>query len=237
MRITKILALAIILTSMISCGNQPKGVKTLENKIDSVSYAVGLNISTQMRANFEEMNEAAFLQAFRDGLDSANFKMDPKLTQQIIQPYFRKKQEEKRLKDAEAKFAGNRKAGEDFLAANKSKEGIITTGSGLQYKVLKEGNGAQVKPSDRVRINYHGTTIDGTVFDSTIEKKKPYESSATQFITGFNEALALMKVGSKYKVFIPQELAYGVRSRGPKIQPFSALIFEIEILDIITPKK
>ncbi|MCL4134461.1 UNVERIFIED_CONTAM: hypothetical protein GTU68_036576 [Idotea baltica] len=144
-----------------------------------------------------------------------------------------KEQQEKAAKDAEVKFGPNRKAGEDFLAENKVKEGVITTDSGLQYVVLKEGNGAQVKPTDKVRIHYHGTTIEGKVFDSTVDRKKPYESAANVFVPGFNEALSLMKVGSKHKVFIPQELAYGVQARGELIPPFSTLIFELEVLDII----
>ena len=120
----------------------------------------------------------------------------------------------------------------EFLALNKVKEGVESTQSGLQYIVLKEGKGDNVQPTDKVKIHYHGTTTDGKVFDSTVDRNSPYESMANVFVPGFNEALALMKKGSKYKVFIPQELAYGSQQRGQLILPFSALIFEIEILDI-----
>lgn len=241
MKITKILACAFVFTGLISCGNNYKQVSKLEKNIDSVSYAVGLNISSQMRKSFGEMDQDAFVQGLKDGLDSANFKLDPRTVQNVIRPYFQKKNQElakereaKIKKDAETRFADNKKAGEDFLAENKNKKGVITTASGFQYMVMKEGKGDLVKPTDRIRIHYHGTNIDGEVFDSTVEKKAPYESTANIFVTGFNEGLSLMKKGSKYKFFIPQELAYGYRQKGPKIKPYSALIFEVEILDILT---
>jgi FKBP-type peptidyl-prolyl cis-trans isomerase FklB len=241
MKITKILIVAVLSTLILSCqqGGLYKGVKTLENEVDSVSYAVGLNLTNSMRINFKEMNEEAFIQAIKDGLDSVNFKLDPKKVQTIMNPYFQKKRQ-KEMKErqakakelAEANFADNRKAGEDFLAENKSKKGVKTTPSGLQYRVMKEGKGELVKPTDRIKIHYHGTTIDGTVFDSTVDRNKPYESQANVFVLGFSEGLRLMKKGSKYKFFIPQELAYGYQQKGPKIPPFSALIFEVEILEI-----
>lgn len=241
MKITKILAFTLVSTVIISCGKQFNKVDKLENEIDSVSYAVGLNLATQMKKNFAELNEDAFAQAIKDGMDSTNLKMDPAKVQAIIRPYFAAKRQKEiqeqqvnQKKNAEANFADNKKAGEDFLAANKSKPGVKTTPSGLQYIVMKEGKGDLVKPTDKVKIHYHGTTITGEVFDSTVEKGKPYESTANIFVTGFNEALAMMKKGSKHKVFIPQELAYEYRQRGALIKPFSALIFEIEIVDILT---
>lgn len=240
MKTTKILVVTAFCALVMSCQTgQYKGVKTLENEVDSVSYAVGLNLANSMRTNFKEINEEAFVQAIKDGMDSINFKIDPTKVQQIMQPYFQKKQQEqakereaKAISDAEAKFADNKKAGEDFLAENKSKKGVITTPSGLQYQVLKEGKGDLIKPTDKIKIHYHGTTIDGTVFDSTVEKNKPYETTANIFVPGFNEGLTKMKKGSKHTFFIPQELAYKYRQRGPKIPPFSALIFEVEVLEI-----
>ena len=241
MKITKIFALTIFSTLLFSCEKgEFKGVSSLENEVDSISYAVGLNLANSMRTNFKEINEEAFIQAIKDGLDSVNFKIDPKKVQSLINPYFQKKRQaemkerqEKAKKDAEANFGDNKKAGEDFLAANKSKKGVITTPSGLQYMVMKEGKGDLVKGTDQIKIHYHGTTIAGEVFDSSVDRNKPYTSSASAFIPGFNEGLSLMKKGSKYKFFIPQELAYGIQQRGDKIKPLSALIFEVEILDII----
>lgn len=140
---------------------------------------------------------------------------------------------EKQKEMAEKNFGENRKAGEKFLAENKTKEGVKTTDSGLQYIVLKEGKGDTPNPTSKIKIHYHGTTIDGKVFDSTVDKNKPYESKANIFIPGFNEGLSLMKEGAKYRFFIPQEIAYGVQQRGQLIKPFSALIFEVELLEIL----
>jgi len=243
MNIKKIIAVAIISVSMTSCSNQPKEVKSLNNELDSVSYAVGLSMSMQLKNNFKEVNEDILKQAIQNGLDSTNLLIEIKDIQKVLGPYFQKKQQElikerqaKALKEAEVKFADNKKAGEDFLEANKSKEGVITTDSGLQYIVLKEGKGVAPKPTDRIKIHYHGTTIDGQVFDSSVDRKKPYESAANIFVKGFNEALSLMKVGAKYKIFIPQELAYGPQSRGALIKPLSALVFEVELLEILDKK-
>lgn len=240
MRIRKNLALCIVAVSMISCNNQHGQVKSLESEVDSVSYAVGLTMSMQLKNGFKEVNEKVLLQAIRNGLDSTNLLIQMKDAQNIIRPYFQKKQQEemkkrqeKAMKDAEIKFADNKKAGEDFIAANKSKKGVVTTASGLQYIVMKKGTGATPKPTDKIKIHYHGTTIDGKVFDSTVDKKKPYDSRANQFIKGFNEGLSLMKVGAKYKFFIPQELAYGIQQRGALIKPFSTLVFEVELLEIL----
>ncbi len=243
MSIKKVFAFIIISASMISCSNQPKEVKSLDNKIDSVSYAVGLTMSMQLKSNFKEVNEEVLLQAIRNGLDSTNLLIDTKETQKIIRPYFQQKQQaaakeqqEKAAKEAEAKFGDNRKAGEEFLKANKSKKGVVTTASGLQYIILKEGKGDKPKATTKVKVHYHGTTITGEVFDSSVEKKTPYELGVHQFVKGFGEGLQLMKVGAKYKFFIPQELAYGVQQRGAIIKPFSALVFEVELLDIIDKK-
>jgi FKBP-type peptidyl-prolyl cis-trans isomerase FklB len=212
----------------------------LKTEVDSVSYAIGLNISKQMRVNFREVNKAAILRGLEDGIDSAGFMIPEKDVTTILNKYFqrkqaeqRKAQEEKSKKEAEVKFADNKKAGEEFLAANKSKKGIITTASGLQYQVLKTGSGKKPNPTSIVKLHYHGTTIKGEVFDSSVDRKKPYELKVNQFVKGFSEGLLLMNVGSKIKMFIPQELAYGYQNRGEKIPPFSALVFEVELLDII----
>mgnify|MGYP005996736033 FL=1 len=244
MKFIKSIFTVAAVATMFSCGNQRKEVKSLKTQLDSVSYAAGMstgiNMTRQLKGCFEEVNKEIFIQGFLNGIDSLNFLIAEKDIQKVVSTYFQKKQEakmkeqkEKAIKDAEAKFGDIKKAGEEFLAANKNKKGVKTTDSGLQYIVLKEGKGAQVMPTSQVKIHYHGTTIDGKVFDSTVEKKKPYTARANQFIPGFNEGLAMMKEGSKYKFFIPQEIAYGVQQRGELIKPLSALIFEVEILEII----
>ncbi|MFY0631220.1 MAG: FKBP-type peptidyl-prolyl cis-trans isomerase [Flavobacteriaceae bacterium] len=239
----KFLVIIIIASFMISCGNKPKEVKSLDSEIDSVSYAIGLSMSMQLKNNFKDVKEEVLIQAIRNGLDSINLLIEIKDIQNVTRPYFQKKQQaemkerqEKAAKEAEIKFADNRKAGEEFLNANKSKKGVITTASGLQYIVLKEGKGESPKAMSKVKVHYHGTTITGEVFDSSVEKKRPYELGVNQFVRGFGEGLQLMKVGAKYKFFIPQELAYGVQQRGALIKPFSALVFEVELLDILDKK-
>ncbi len=240
MKIIKSILTVAVITAMFSCANQVKEVKSLETEIDSASYALGLDMAIKVKANFKEANKDLFLQGYRNGIDSTNMLINPKDLNMFLRTFFQKQQmakvkaqQEKAAKEAEAKFGHIKKAGEAFLAANKNKEGVKTTQSGLQYIVLKEGKGEQVKATSRIKIHYHGTTIDGKVFDSTVDKKQPYESLASQFIAGFSEGLQLMKEGSKYKFFIPQELAYKAQQRGELIKPFSTLIFEVEILKII----
>ena len=238
--IKKITTVAILGT-MVSCNSYKGDVKSLETEVDSVSYAIGLNMSTQFKTGFEEVNKDAFMQGYRNGSDSTNLLIDQKDVQKIINGYFQKKQQEtmkeqqaKALKEAELKYADVKKEGEDFLVENKTKSGVVTTESGLQYIVLKEGTGEKPLANDKVKLHYHGTLLDGTVFDSSVDKGKPIEMRVNQFVKGFGEGLQLMSVGSKYKLFIPQELGYGGTPRpGGVIKPFMTLVFEVELLEII----
>jgi len=233
MRVIKGLFSAAVVASMFSCGNQVSEVKSLETEIDSVSYAIGLTMSSQLKNGFDEVNEAVLTQAIRNGLDSTNLLIEDKDIQVIIRNYFQKKQQEEQ-KENLAKAEVNKQNGIDFLEANKSKEGVVTTESGLQYMVLKEGNGEKpAGPSTKVKVHYHGTNIEGKVFDSSVERGKPAEFSLNQVIKGWTEGLQLMKVGSKYKFFIPQELAYGAQNKGENLQSYSTLIFEVELLEIV----
>lgn len=241
MRIIKNLAAVAIIGSMVSCGNQVKEVSSLETALDSVSYAVGLSMSGQLKSNFSEVNKAILSQGIRNGLDSTNLLIEAKDIQKVLSGYFQKKQqaqmEEKQAaaaKEAEAKFAENKKAGEDFLTANKSKEGVKTTASGIQYVIMKEGSGDKpAGPTTKVRVHYHGTNLEGKVFDSSVDRGTPSDFGLNQVIKGWTEGVQLMNEGSKYKFFIPQELAYGAQQRGADIKPFSTLIFEIELLEVI----
>ena len=137
-----------------------------------------------------------------------------------------------KAKALEAKYGENKAAGEKFLAENKTKEGVITTESGLQYKVIKEGKGEIPTKESSVKVNYKGTLIDGTEFDSSYSRKEPSSFPVTGVIKGWTEALTMMPVGSKWELYIPQELAYGARETGGQIKPFSTLIFEVELLEI-----
>ena len=241
MKLIKKVAVIAITATMFSCGNQVKDVKTLETELDSVSYAVGVSMSGQLKTNFSEVNKSILAQGIRNGLDSTNLLMEAKDMQEVLSSYFKKKQsaqmEEKQAAAAEAaevKFGENKKAGEDFLAASKSKEGVQTTESGIQYIILKEGSGEKpAGPATRVKVHYHGTNLEGKVFDSSVDKGMPAEFGLNQVRKGWTEGVQLMSVGAKYTFFIPQELAYGAQQRSADIKPFSMLIFEIELLDIL----
>ena len=241
MKLVKKLAVVAITVSMFSCGNQVQDVKILETELDSVSYAVGLSMSGQLKSNFSEVNKSILAQGIRNGLDSTNLLIDAKDMQEVLSGYFKKKQqaqmEEQQAaasKAAEAKFGENKKAGEDFLEANKSKKGVKTTESGIQYIVLKEGSGEKpAGPMTKVKVHYHGTNIEGNVFDSSVDKGTPATFGLNQVIKGWTEGVQLMNEGAKYKFFIPQELAYGAQQKGENIKPFSTLIFEIELLEVL----
>ena len=231
MKTIKFLIVAIIATSLVSCNGQGVTNKSLKTEIDSVSYAAGLDMAYKIQQSFDEADKDLFIQGYRNGIDSTNLLLEKKDLQIIISTYFRKKQQEL-AKEKAAEGEKTKIEGEKFLAENKTKEGVVTTDSGLQYIVLNEGTGAMPKLTDRVKVHYHGTLIDGTVFDSSIDKGKPYETGVNQVVKGWIEALQIMKVGSKYKLFVPQELAYGANPRPGVIKPFMPLIFEIELLEI-----
>ena len=241
MKLVKKLAVVAVTVSMFSCGNQAQDVKILETELDSVSYAVGLSMSGQLKSNFSEVNKSILAQGIRNGLDSTNLLIDAKDMQEVLSGYFKKKQqaqmEEQQAaasKAAEAKFGENKKAGEDFLEANKSKKGVKTTESGIQYIVLKEGSGEKpAGPMTKVKVHYHGTNIEGNIFDSSVDKGTPATFGLNQVIKGWTEGVQLMNEGAKYKFFIPQELAYGAQQKGENIKPFSTLIFEIELLEVL----
>jgi FKBP-type peptidyl-prolyl cis-trans isomerase FklB len=200
---------------------------TLQTTQDQASYALGLSIARQFKAEGLAVNVDAFAQAIRDVFAGT----PPRLTDEQCQAAMTALQQELMAKQTEA-GSKNRQAGQAFLAANGKKEGVVTLPSGLQYKVLKSGNGPTPKLTDKVRTHYHGTLIDGTVFDSSVQRGEPISFDVGGVIKGWTEALQLMKVGDKWQLFIPSELAYGPRRAGELIGPDSVLIFEIELLGI-----
>lgn len=239
MKVLKNLVIVLAASSIVSCSNPVANKKTLETSIDSVSYALGLDMANKFRANLPEVNSAVFMQGYLNGMDSLNLLIKNDDVLPVIQNYLQKQQakqmEEQQktaLEAAEKEFGHFKKAGEEFLAENKKKDGVITTESGLQYEILKAGKGEKPSATSMVKIHYHGTLIDGTVFESSVEKNSPIEMRVNQFIQGWIEGLQLMPVGAKYRFYIPQELAYGAFPRPGVIKPFMALVFEVELLDI-----
>ena len=240
MRTIKFLSLVTIALLVVSCNKNGVTNIPLKTEADSVSYAIGLSNGYQVRAGFDEANVDLFIQGLRNGVDSTNMLIEQDKINAVIQTYFKKRQQEEMKKKqeeaakiAEEKYADVKAAGEKFLAENISKEGVETTESGLQYMVLKAGSGEKPEATSKVKVHYHGTTVDGTVFDSSVDRGQPSEFGVNQVIPGWIEGLQLMSVGSKYKFFIPQELAYGAQNRSKEIKPFSALIFEVELLEIV----
>jgi FKBP-type peptidyl-prolyl cis-trans isomerase len=233
MKIVKTFALLILVTNLVSCNNQQAGEKSLETEIDSVSYSLGLNMATQLKANFKELKKDLFVQGYSNGMDSLNLLINEKDIKGILNTFFQKQKQAVAVKQAKINEA-IKKAGEEFLLKNKSKKGVKTTASGLQYIVLKEGKGDSPVATSQVKVHYHGTLVDGTVFESSVKKKTPHTIYVNQVIKGWVEGLQLMKVGAKYKFYIPQELAYGARP-GPEgvVKPFMPLVFELELLEIV----
>ncbi|MBR5959003.1 MAG: FKBP-type peptidyl-prolyl cis-trans isomerase [Salinivirgaceae bacterium] len=210
-----------------------------KSKIDSISYLLGVSDGRSISESFDKagfdtlgLKFAFYYQGLRERVmeGDSNCRIDVKEYGSMVRDYFLEVQD-KQLMD---RYGAVKRAGEEFLAKNKANNEVVTTASGLQYIVLKEGKGAKPKISDRVKVNYVGTLLDGTEFDKSADHgDKPAEFYVGQVIAGWTEALQLMPVGSKWKLFIPQELAYGKRGGGEVIPPFSMLIFEVELVDIV----
>lgn len=240
MKAIKILGVITVISMMMSCNNKGTAQKSLKTEVDTVSYSLGIDIASKLKANFPEISKDLFIQGVMNGLDSTNILITVENTEPILRAFFQKKQEEAmkkqqddQQKQMETEFAGVKAEGVKFLEANKTASGVQVTASGLQYIVLKEGKGDKPSETSTVKVHYHGTLIDGTVFDSSVDRKEPIEFPLNGVIKGWTEGLQLMSVGSKYKFFIPQELAYGATPReGGPIKPFATLIFEVELLEI-----
>jgi FKBP-type peptidyl-prolyl cis-trans isomerase FklB len=219
------LALGLIATS-VSAEDKPD----FSNQKQKVSYAIGVNLGTSFQKEELDIDQKALTQGLADAL-AGKPALDPSEVQSTLMKF---QQEMMSKQQAKMQVEGekNLKDGDAFLAANAKKDGIKTTASGLQYKVVKSGTGASPTAADTVKVNYEGTLIDGTVFDSSIKRGEPASFPVNRVIPGWTEALQLMKVGDKWKVFIPAKLAYGERSPSPTIPPNSTLIFDVELLSI-----
>ena len=205
--------------------------------MDKVSYALGLGIGRQLTdMGAKDLNIDDFAQAIKDVLAGGDGKLSETEAQTIVRTFFEEQEKKQRAAAAE-RFKDNKAKGEAYLKANGDKEGVVTLPSGLlleaQYQVLREGNGKQPKATDRVRCHYEGMLIDGTLFDSSIQRGEPAVFGLNQVIAGWTEGVQLMKEGAKYRFFIPYNLGYGERGAGQQIPPYSALVFDVELIDVL----
>jgi FKBP-type peptidyl-prolyl cis-trans isomerase len=208
-----------------------KEAPAFPNLQDRFSYALGMNLGTQLHRQSVEVDPNLVLQGLKDSMSGGKTKM----TEEEVRAAFTEMQgimAKKQQEQMAAVGAANKKEGETFLAANKSKPGVVTLPSGLQYKILTAGTGPKPTPTDSVVCNYKGTLINGKEFDSSYKRGQPATFPVTGVIKGWTEALQLMPVGSKWELYVPSDLAYGDQQRGPDITPNSTLIFEVELLSI-----
>lgn len=213
-----------LMAAFIGISTNIKAQETMTQE-EKISYALGANIGESFKQQGIEVQQDIFFQGFKDGVANKNMFTQSEMEQLFndFQMMMQKKQNSM-VDEEKAKGAA-------FLAENKTKEGVIETASGLQYKVVKMGTGAKPTATDKVKVHYHGTLLDGTVFDSSVQRGEPITFGLNQVIAGWTEGVQLMPIGSKFIFYIPSNLAYGDRAAG-SIKPGSTLIFEVELLDI-----
>lgn len=201
--------------------------------MDKLSYALGIGIGSQLAGmGAKGLNIDDFAQAVKDVISGTPLKVNNAEAQSLVQAFFQEQEEKQRAAAAEAGKVA-KAAEESFLAENAKKEGVVVLPSGLQYQVLKEGNGKKPSATDQVKCHYEGTLIDGTIFDSSYQRNEPATFGLNQVIAGWTEGVQLMSEGAKYRFFIPYNLAYGERGAGAQIPPFAALVFDVELLKVL----
>ncbi len=200
------------------------------SKVDSVSYLVGMNIGSSIMKDFSEANVELLMKGLQDAMTKqAPMCSDP--GNAMLNNFFQQKQQAMQAQE-EMNNMAYKSVGEEFLAKNAKRKGIEVTASGLQYEVLKEGKGPHPTATSKVKVHYHGTTPEGVVFDSSVERGEPISFGLDQVIKGWTEGVQLMKAGAKYRFYIPQELAYGPSSPSPTIKAYMPLVFEVELIEI-----
>ena len=215
-----ILALAMIFFNSLNI--QAQNTMT---EMDSLSYSIGILMGQNLKQQgFDTINPVSMADAINDVVKGNELKVPMDEAQALVQNYAKKQ--------AENKSASARSGGEEFLVENGARAEVTTTETGLQYEVMQTGEGATPGPTDKVKVHYHGMLIDGTVFDSSVDRGEPISFPVNGVISGWTEALQLMKEGDKWKIFIPYNLAYGERGAGAQIPPYAALIFEVELLEV-----
>jgi FKBP-type peptidyl-prolyl cis-trans isomerase FklB len=227
MKLFTIMILAAGFMFFTGCSQQDMSGKEvqLDSQIDSVSYSLGVNIGKNIKAQgVDQLNVNALANAMNDVFGDDSLKIDEMTSNMVIQNYFENLQSSVAEKSREEGLA--------FMEENKGKENVVATESGLQYQVLEEGSGAIPKEDDTVTVHYEGKTLDGTIFDSSLQRGEPVSFPVNGVIQGWQEALQLMPVGSKWRIWVPSDLAYGERGAGRDIGPNETLIFDVELMSI-----
>jgi FKBP-type peptidyl-prolyl cis-trans isomerase FklB len=227
----KLRLMAVLGIVLLACQVNAGENLVLKDQKDKVSYSIGMNIGNNLKKQSIDVNPDVLAQGIKDALSGSKALMTEQEVNETIMA-FQKEMSAKQIERLKELGEKNKKEGEAFLAENKKKEGIITLPSGLQYKVINEGTGETPELTDVVTVNYRGTSIDGTEFDSSYRRGQPATFPVNAVIAGWAEALQLMKVGSKWLLFIPSDLAYGERGAGRDIGPNATLIFDVELLSI-----
>jgi FKBP-type peptidyl-prolyl cis-trans isomerase FklB len=233
----KLFVVLTVVTALVfgSCGTGSVKGQKLKSRVDSLSYAFGIVNYNALAADSLDLEPMLVAKAMIDGKDSVAIMTDEE-ARTFIMAFINEREKERSAKKAEenkVNFKEYIDQNEQFLAGNKSKSGITTTTSGLQYEVVKMGTGAKPTTESMVKVHYTGTLIDGTEFDSSVKRNQPAEFPVSGVIAGWTEALQLMPVGSKFRLYIPQNLAYGENGAGEIIKPYSTLIFDVELLEIL----
>ena len=230
----------IIVALALMAGATFVKAQELKTKTDTLSYYMGM-VQSQGLLNFlkqfnkdvygeeEGIDMELFMKAFNSGVSGEGALVTPEAANEKLSTLVKEIKEATTMK----KYGANKKVGEDFMKENAKKKGVVTTASGLQYRIITKGKGPIPTATQKVKVHYEGRTLDGKIFDSSYKRGEPTEFRCNQVIKGWTEALTLMPVGSVWEVYIPQELAYGERQAGDDIKPFSMLIFKIELLDIV----
>ncbi|UTW44539.1 FKBP-type peptidyl-prolyl cis-trans isomerase [bacterium SCSIO 12696] len=237
MKKTLAIAIASLLALQLSgCGKEERQPEplTLDSDANKASYLLGYELAKQMQRDGVVVNADAVAQGARDAVASSAVQVSDDSALEVVDTtasnYLVVRQEVIALQRKQSN--PNWQAGQQFLTENASKDGVVTTDSGLQYQVLTEGSGARPEATDEVEVHYHGTLIDGTVFDSSVDRDQKITFPLNRVIPGWTEGVQLMKEGAKYRFFIPSELAYGGRAAGPTIQPHSTLVFDVELFKV-----
>jgi FKBP-type peptidyl-prolyl cis-trans isomerase FklB len=238
-RVIAVFLIALLLGTIEAC-SEKSGVDTskatLKTNLDSVAYSIGLNLGKNLKNDSLMIDINVFAKGVSDAMTGTKALLTDEQIAKLMQAFQQDLQMKQQEREAK-KGSANKTIGDKFLAENKTKAGVKTTESGLQYKIEKEGTGPSPKPEDTVKVHYTGKLLDGKVFDSSVERGQPVEFALNRVIKGWTEGLQLMKEGGKATFYIPSDLAYALRGAPPQIGPNETLIFEVELLQVKPAKK